>query len=108
MKIFAVYDSKAEAFLPPWVAKTTAVALRRFEATAQNPESDFAQFGADYTLFELGDWLENTGEIRLNEAKHNLGTALQFHVNDSPTEFEHRAREKAAEVAAKFAPKGSM
>lgn len=78
MKIFAVYDSKAEAFLPPWTATTTAVAIRRFEATAQQPESDFARFGADYTLFELGDWHENKGEVRMHEAKLNLGTALQF------------------------------
>lgn len=78
MKVFSVYDVKAEAYLPPWVAQTTAVALRRFEATAGEPNSDFARFAADYTIFEIGEWNEDNGSIVMYEAKHNLGTALQF------------------------------
>ncbi len=83
MKMFAVYDSKAEAYLPPWTAKTTAVALRRFEATAKDENSDFARFGADYTLFELGTWDEDTGLVQLYEAKMNLGTALELRGYDN-------------------------
>jgi len=78
MKVFSVYDVKAEAYLPPWVAQTTAVALRRFQATAQDANSDFARFAADYTIFEIGEWDEDSGSIVMYEAKHNLGTALQF------------------------------
>jgi len=78
MKIFAVYDSKAEAFLPPWIEKSAGTALRRFEATTKNPESDFGRFPADYTLFELGDWIETAGEIRMHNAKKNLGLALEY------------------------------
>ena len=76
-KIFAVYDSKAEAHLPPFASLTTAVAIRQFEATVRNLESDFARFPGDYTLFELGTWNQQLGVITMHEAKLNLGTALE-------------------------------
>lgn len=81
-KIFAVYDSKAEAHLPPFTSLTTAVAIRQFQATVDNLESDFARFPGDYTLFELGEWDQNTGNITMHEAKRNLGTALEHRTNN--------------------------
>lgn len=91
MKVFSVYDSKAEAYLPPWVAQTTAVALRRFEATAQDSNSDFSRFAGDYTIFEIGEWDEDGGSIVMYEAKHNLGTALQF--SQKPINGERHGQE---------------
>lgn len=76
-KVFAIYDSKAEAHLPPFTSLTTAVAIRQFQATVANLESDFARFPADYTLFELGTWDQLDGQIQMYEAKMNLGTALE-------------------------------
>lgn len=81
-KIFAVYDSKAAAYLPPWISENAATAIRRFEASVQNPETDFARFPGDYTLFELGDWDQHSGEIRMNQAHTNLGTALSYLQNN--------------------------
>lgn len=78
MKIFSVYDSKAEAFINPTFFPTTAMAVRMFEAAANNPEHDFHRFGGDYTLFELGEWEEKTGEILMYGTTINLGLAITF------------------------------
>ncbi len=78
MKIFSVYDSKAEAYLQPIFCKTTAVAVRMFEAAAADAGHDFGKFSGDYTLFELGEWDEQVGEFAVYGAQVNLGTALSF------------------------------
>lgn len=77
-KIFAVYDSKAGAYLPPWTSNNAATASRRFEASLENRESDFARFPADYTLFQIGSWDEEFGVITMDGAPTNLGTALSY------------------------------
>lgn len=76
-KMFAIYDSKAEAYLPPIFAQTTAVAIRMFSHAATDPDHNFNRFGADYTLFELGSYDDDRGCTQMHEAKKNLGTALE-------------------------------
>lgn len=77
MKIFTVYDVKAEAYLQPYFSVTTATAVRAFQAAANNTEHDFHRFAEDYTLFEIGTWDEATGDIVQFKAMIPLGTALQ-------------------------------
>lgn len=63
MKVFSVYDSKAEAHLNPFPMKTTGEALRAFESACKNPDSQFNKFPSDYTLKEIAVWDEITGSI---------------------------------------------
>lgn len=77
-KIFTVYDSKAEAYLPPFYTQATGLALRSFEAAANKPDHDFCKYPADYTLFELGTFDEQTANFTFLPAMLNLGIALQF------------------------------
>jgi len=78
MKIFSIYDSKAEAYLQPFFAPTKAYAIRQFTQAANDESADFHKFAADYTLFELGSWDEQTGTIAPNEAKTALGSAIEY------------------------------
>lgn len=78
MKIFCVFDCKAEAFLNPIYFGATGEAVRAFEAAANSESHDFAKYAADYTLFEIGTWDQVAGEIKMLKAKINLGTALQM------------------------------
>lgn len=78
MKIFAVYDSKAEAYLQPFFARTDGVALRMFGQAAQDEQHDFSKHAADYTLFCLGEFDEYTGKIAPLDALYNLGNALSL------------------------------
>jgi len=78
LKVFSVYDSKAEAFLTPFFSGTTATALRSFEAACNDPQHDFLKYGADYTLFEIGSWDSSKGVLIPLQALVSLGLANQF------------------------------
>jgi hypothetical protein len=78
MKVFSIFDCKAEAYLEPFFASTSGLAARRFEEAARNEESQFHKHASDYTLFEIGDWDEMTGELRALETKISLGVAVEY------------------------------
>lgn len=82
-KRFSVFDSKLNAYLPEFLARTTALAIRQFSAAANKEGHDFQDYAADYTLFEVGDWDDSTC-ISVNLDAHiNLGTALS-HIDQAP------------------------
>lgn len=87
MRIFSIYDSKAEAYIQPFFTHNKATAIRSFTQAAQDENSQFSQHAADYTLMQIGEWNETTGEIVADETKTNLGTAL-----------EHGAKPQISEV----------
>lgn len=78
MKILSVYDSKADAYLPLFTSPTHGTAIRAFEGAVNQEGHQFQQNAADYTLFSLGDFDEQTGKITLEKAQINLGVASQF------------------------------
>jgi len=87
-KIFTVYDSKAELFMQPFFMPTTGQALRSFEDTCNDSSTLFAKHPADFTLFEIGSYEDITCEIRINDSKVNLGTALEYvQTNNEVTEL---------------------
>lgn len=61
--ICSVYDSKAQAYLPPFVAATAAVATRMLVAAMENRESEFWRFAEDYQLFELAFFDDESGQV---------------------------------------------
>lgn len=83
MKIFTIYDSKAEAFLPPFYERSTGLAVRAFEDAANNSEHQFNKYPSDYTLFELGEFNETTAEFTHLKAHINLGLAVIF-IHEAP------------------------
>lgn len=78
MRIFTVHDNKAEAYLPPVYYKTKGEALRAFETTCKNKESQFHQYPSDFTMYELGEFNEQTGDITQNEKPLPLANASEY------------------------------
>lgn len=78
LKCFSVYDSKAAAFVTPFFCANAAIAIRSFEHAANNEGHDFHRFGADYTLFELGEFQDESGHFNMHAQPLNLGTASSF------------------------------
>jgi len=76
MCIIAVFDSKSEAFLPPFFVRATGIAERWFEAQFLNEESDFFRFPEDYTLFYLGSFMDGSGEFRPFDAHRPIVTGV--------------------------------
>lgn len=78
MKIFSIFDSKAEAYLQPFFSPNSGTAIRSFSDAAKQEDSNFFKHSADFTLFVLGDFNEHTGVIVPLDAKQPLGSALEF------------------------------
>lgn len=76
LKTFSIYDSKAEAFLSPFFSHTAGLALRNFEEAANTEGHAFKKHPGDYSLFELGEFDDVTGQIIMHSTPINLGLAL--------------------------------
>lgn len=77
-KLFSIYDSKAESFSNPVYLNSTGLAVRTFSDSVQDPESQFAKHPADYTLFELGTYDDNSAEFKLLPTPKSLFIAIEF------------------------------
>lgn len=85
LKTFAVYDSKAEAYLQPLFAPTIAVALRMFTSAVNDSNTDFHRYAGDYTLFHLGEFDNETGSFTDLKTPYNLAQAITLIENTIPT-----------------------
>lgn len=77
-KIFSVHDSKAEAYLTPIFVKTSGEAIRMFENSCKNKESQFALHPSDFTLCEIGSYNEESAELISLEKPVLLSNASEF------------------------------
>lgn len=78
VKVFSVYDSKAQAYLQPFHCINAAVASRMIADACQEPNHNFNRHAADYTLFELGDFDDLTGTFSNHATAINLGNLITF------------------------------
>jgi len=77
VKAFAVYDSKAGAYMNPFFLPTVAMAIRSMTKAALDDGHDFHLYGGDYTLMEIGTWDPTSGVLEKLDAPIAHGTALQ-------------------------------
>lgn len=82
LKVFAVYDSKLAAHFHPFYAPHPAIAKRAFTATANDPESQIFAHPQDFTLMELAEWNDETGEFCSYPKAINHGLAAAYQVKD--------------------------
>lgn len=78
IKVFSVFDSKAEGFIQPFYSQTTGTARRSFEQAVNSSEHEFHKYAGDYTLFELGEFDQSNGVFTACESHINLGVALTY------------------------------
>lgn len=78
LKIYTVYDSKVEAYLQPFYVRSKGEAIRAFTETVNDPQSLVGKHPADYTLFEIGEFDDQTAKIKSLAANISLGTAIEF------------------------------
>lgn len=76
LKMFAVFDSKAESYMAPFYFHSLGQAVRAFSDTASDPKSALARHPGDYTLFCIADYDDVTGIIH-NLSHVNLGNAIE-------------------------------
>ena len=77
--IFTVFDSKAAAYLQPFYAHTKGVAIRQFsDAINGDPNHNFARHPEDFTLFDLGEYDDNTAKFFILPTPEAIGVAVEF------------------------------
>jgi len=67
-RIYSVFDDKAECFMPPFNQSTEGIALRVFSDACRQPDHPFQLNTADYHLYDLGEYDDQTGKIICNKA----------------------------------------
>lgn len=70
--IFSVYDSKTSAYLPPFYMTTRPAAMRAIADAVSDPDHTFHRHAADYALFFLGTFCDNTAKFDMESSPVNL------------------------------------
>lgn len=95
LKIFTIYDSKAEAYLPPFFMKTKGEAIRAWTTTIQEPNTQFHKYPSDYTLFEIGEYDDSSATLTQHKNIISLGNGIEFKRGDNVTDIKGTIKEMA-------------
>lgn len=81
--MFAIYDLKAHAYLPPFIIHRQEMAQRLFADCVNDPTHQFRKNPADYNLFQIGAFDDNTAKVGALSPKIDLGNGIEYFVPDS-------------------------
>lgn len=82
MAMVSIYDVKAEAWTAPMFFQAPGQAIRSFSDAVNKADSEFAAHPEDYTLFMMGEFDPQTGEITVQSAPVPLARGIE-HVRQS-------------------------
>lgn len=75
--MFAVRDRAARAYLPPFCLPTVEMATREFGHAANLPDHKFSLHSRDYSLYQVGEFDDNTGLILVQSEPLFIISAVQ-------------------------------
>lgn len=78
LKVFTIYDSKAETYLIPFYARANGEAIRTFINMAKDDTHPVGQNPEDYTLFRIGMFDQEKGIVAGLKAHEPLGKAIDY------------------------------
>lgn len=82
-RLYSVYDSVAQVWGKPFPMKNKGEAIRGFAQACSDPQTSLYQNPEDYTLFEIGEWDDDKGNILMHDAKVSCGVAIEFITKDN-------------------------
>jgi len=74
--VFSIFDQAAGAYLRPYFSRSDDEGTRSFSKAAQDGDGLISEHPEDFTLFRVGTWDDNTGELD-GSAPVKLVTALE-------------------------------
>lgn len=78
LKVFAIYDSKAEAYMQPFMMQTRGQAIRSFSDLVNDGKSQLNKHPEDFTLFEIADFEDQKGIYTPLKTHASCGIAIEF------------------------------
>jgi len=78
LKIHAIMDTKAGAFMTPRFSLSNSAAVRSFIDESNDPQTMISRHPEDFCLFELGEFDATSGVLSVLSAPHSLGIAANY------------------------------
>ena len=63
MRIYSIWDAKAEAFMQPFFMPNKGMAIRSVTEALRNENSTFRNYPDDFHLYEIGNYDDSTGRL---------------------------------------------
>ena len=87
LKLYSVRDVKAEAYGAIICCPSVGLALRSFQEACQDPKSPMALYPSDFSLYELGSFDPDSGEIKGHKVPTYVASAAEMSVKKVPQEI---------------------
>ena len=85
-KIFVFKDDKSASYGMPITQPTRGIFIRDIvQEEIRRGQSVFARHPQDFSIFEIGEYDPQTGNVHLYETKNCLGLVSDFRTEASPT-----------------------
>jgi hypothetical protein len=103
LKMYAIFDVKAELFHAPHFIKSDGVAIRSFSTACEDEKTDFWKYPEDFSLYCIGKFNTETGEL-FPAVPRQIANASEFvdktlsEKRVSKEEIENFARQKVEEL----------
>lgn len=88
LKVFAIHDAKAEAYLQPFFMANKGSAIRAITDIVTKPDHQFAKYPEDFTLFELGEYDDSNGQMLPHLTPIPLAKAIELKTVHNPANIE--------------------
>lgn len=82
-QMFVVHDSAAAAYLNPYCQWSDATALRQFTEMVNDPNHPFSKTPQDYTVFKIGQYDDETAEVKTLQAYEKLANGIEVRTHDA-------------------------
>lgn len=76
--MFAIYDSKAKAYMQPFFAASEGLAARMVAEACRDRSSAVFRYGEDMTLFKIGTFDDSNGVVEAVQRQVNLGVLSNY------------------------------
>lgn len=77
LNIYTVFDSAANAYLPPFTTSADGLARRAFSDSINDPNHHFHNHPMDYTLYNIGEFDDSCGLIKPADPI-TLGNGIEY------------------------------
>lgn len=77
LKVFSVFDIKADKYMTPFFMGATGEAVRAFKDLAMNRDSLVGRHPEDYKLIQIGEFDDSTGVVK-TVTQVSLGFATDY------------------------------
>lgn len=82
-KVYSIYDSAAKAFMQPFYQAGKGTAFRAFQDVVNTKDHPIHKHPKDYTLFELGEFDDETAGFVFHTAPERVVSAVEV-LDDKP------------------------